>query len=26
MVAGCEDDGLCFGDDVDEAVLVVDPS
>ena len=26
MVAGCEDDDLCFGDDVDEAVLVVDPS
>jgi hypothetical protein len=22
MVAGCEDDDLCFGDDVDEAVLV----
>jgi len=25
MVAGCEDDDLCFGDDVDEAVLVVNP-
>ena len=26
VVASCEDDDLCFGDDVDEAVLVVDPS
>jgi hypothetical protein len=25
VVAGREDDDLCFGDDVDEAVLVVDP-
>jgi hypothetical protein len=23
VVAGCEDDDLCFGDDVDETVLVV---
>jgi hypothetical protein len=26
VVAGCEDDDLCFGDDVDETVLVVDPA
>jgi hypothetical protein len=26
VVTSCEDDDLCFGDDVDEAVLVVDPS
>jgi len=26
VVASCEDDDLCFRDDVDEAVLVVDPS
>jgi hypothetical protein len=25
VVASCEDDDLCFRDDVDEAVLVVDP-
>src|ERR1700689_5109419 len=25
VVAGREDDDLCFGNDVDEAVLVVDP-
>jgi hypothetical protein len=25
VVTGCEDDDLCFRDDVDEAVLVVDP-
>jgi hypothetical protein len=25
VVAGCEDDDFCFRDDVDEAVLVVDP-
>jgi len=25
VIASCEDDDLCFGDDVDEAVLVVDP-
>jgi len=25
VISGCENDDLCFGDDVDEAVLVVDP-
>src|SRR5215471_16788545 len=25
VVTGCEDDDLCFRDDVDEAVLIVDP-
>jgi hypothetical protein len=26
VVASCEDDDLCFRHDVDEAVLVIDPS